>query len=410
MFLAHAPFSYLGNELIQKKEIRGLKHEEQILVAFFSLFFGILPDFDIFLLTFLHIPTFLHHEIISHTPILYFGIWILLRLLVKPFSKILNKKTAGILHPDLLNILANTFLISTLLHLFADILTSEILLLYPLSDTKFTVFKYLLEPNLFAGYSLSPLFAIEIVVIAIFCLYVLERYLSKNKCFSFLTKLFLSFSCIYFFISIFIDLNTYNSAYLYDENGKTSYDLDYDSIIDSADSEVGRDGIENILNTSSTEIFDSAVSIINSQKWSGRKDGNLEEKTKYLFGGFDSFRLISQAYYNLHLPIEPVLSAYYFNKNNIEEYDVSIPYSETLLSYFKEKDLLLEMNLNVIPNIPRGRIIFFVGEEEKILNIGITLESNYIASVLESDSSLKMHSYSELREAYSNTKKIYILK
>jgi len=410
MFLAHAPLSYLGNEIIQRKSIKQLKSHEQILVALFSFFFGILPDFDIFLLTFFRIPTFLHHEIISHTPIFYISIWILLRLIAKPFSRILNKKTEGVLHFDLLNILINTFLISTLLHIFADVLTSDIILFYPFSEARISVFKYIFEPSLFGGYSLSPLFALELIIIGIFLIFAYKKYLTKNIVIDLITRIFLVFSCIYLLISVYINLNTYNSSYLYDKNGKTNYDVDYDSVLDSNDSQIGRNSAENILNTSSSEVFDSAINIVNSGKWTGKSNGSFTERIKYSFGGMNSFRIISQAYYDLHLPIEPALRSYYVEKNNITEYSVDIPYPETLMGYFLEKNLLLEVSLDAIPNLPRGRTIFFLGENDSILNVGITLESNYIATVLDTDEKLNMHSYTEIRDTYKNIKKIYILK
>ena len=59
MVLAHAPISYLVNEKIQKENINKLKFHEQVLVALFSLFFGILPDFDFFSFFLIHSRFFL---------------------------------------------------------------------------------------------------------------------------------------------------------------------------------------------------------------------------------------------------------------------------------------------------------------------------------------------------------------
>jgi hypothetical protein len=61
MYIAHGPISYLANEAIQSKKIKHLKMSEQILVALCALLFGILPDFDIFLLSMLSVPRFIHH-------------------------------------------------------------------------------------------------------------------------------------------------------------------------------------------------------------------------------------------------------------------------------------------------------------------------------------------------------------
>ena len=90
MFLAHAPLSFLSNEIIQKKRISKLTQAEQIFVGIFALLAGIAPDLDIFVLQGLNLPTFIHHDIISHTLIFYVGVWILLKLIVWLIYKALN--------------------------------------------------------------------------------------------------------------------------------------------------------------------------------------------------------------------------------------------------------------------------------------------------------------------------------
>jgi len=146
MYIAHGPISYLANEAIQSKKIKQLKMSDQILVALCALFFGILPDFDIFLLSMLNVPRFIHHEVITHTLIFYIGIWIILEGLIYIKEKLLNEKTNKALDNNLLHILANTFLISTLFHLFADFLVDSIMLAYPVSKQKFYLLKYIFEP------------------------------------------------------------------------------------------------------------------------------------------------------------------------------------------------------------------------------------------------------------------------
>ena len=141
MFLAHAPVSYLANESIQKRKISGLKNS-------LSLFFGILPDFDFFLLSMLRVPTYTHHDFITHTPIYWIGLWLLLILLSKLIYPHLNTKTRQFLTKDFLNIILNTFLIAGLSHLLADLLVSDIALLYPISDYPFSILRNIFEPLL----------------------------------------------------------------------------------------------------------------------------------------------------------------------------------------------------------------------------------------------------------------------
>ncbi|MHC1717018.1 MAG: metal-dependent hydrolase [Candidatus Dojkabacteria bacterium] len=413
MLIAHAPLSYIANELIQKKGIRRLKISEQIVIALSSMFFGILPDFDFFLLTILKQPDFIHHDMITHTPIFYILVWVFLKVIYKPFVRLLNNKTSKSINIDMVNILINTFLISTLLHLFADVLVSNLMFFYPIFNTKITILREIFEPNLFAGYTWSPLFATELVVISFFLLIALNRYFKINKIINIIAKVLIAISLIYIPVSIYINMNTYNNSTLYDASKHLNYDTDYDGVIDHSDENISNKNIENILIPSSTDIFDSALNIINSKKWTGNQNGNRLEKLKYYFGGIDSYRLVSQTYYDLHLPIEPVLQSFYAKKNQVTSYAYrkDLKYTDTLFSYFYDKNLLLELNLDSSPNLPKGKIFFIVEKDKQIINLGITLDGNYAAIVLEDDKQLEMHSYKDIREYYSkDLEKIYITK
>ena len=181
MFLAHAPVSYLANEVIQKKKISGLKNSQQMFVAVLSLIFGILPDFDFLIMIAFDRPSYTHHDCFTHTPIYWIGWWLVLLILSKIIYPYLNKKTTQFLTKDLLNIILNTFLIAGLSHFLADLLVGNIMLLYPITDTPFTILKYLFEPSYFTGYFLSIYFAIEIVIVAIFFWFFSRKFLIKQK-------------------------------------------------------------------------------------------------------------------------------------------------------------------------------------------------------------------------------------
>ncbi len=405
MLIAHAPLSYLGNELIQRKRIKTLQSGEQLLIALFSLFFGILPDFDLFLLTLFRIPTFLHHEVITHTPIFYLIVWIILKLIYRTFHNLLNKKIQKVLNLNLLEILIDTFLITTLLHLLGDLLVTEVMVLFPLMSEQFVILKYILEPNRFSGYSFSPLFAIEILILSIFLGTIVRKYLKENKVLDIVSKSVFILSCIYIPLSILVNFRTYNSSYLYDKNGNINYDMDYDGTVDHNDLDIGNTGNGNILQPTSDNLFDATLDIVNSKKLVAHK-GSLS----YILGGLDSYRLISQAYYNLHLPIESTLGSYKQSKSDSQGYENEIDYLDTLREYLTEKELLIELNLSSTPNIPRGKILFLIDKEEKIINAGISLEGNYIGIVLESDKYLQMHSYYSVIEYYEEkVDSIYIV-
>ena len=405
MLIAHAPLSYLGNELIQRERIKTLQSGEQLLIALFSLFFGILPDFDLFLLTLFRIPTFLHHEVITHTPIFYLIVWIILKLIYRTLHNLLNKKIQKVLNLNLLDILIDTFLIATLLHLLGDLLVTEVMVLFPLMPEQFVILKYILEPNRFSGYSFSPLFAIEILILSIFLGTIVRKYLKENKVLDIVSKSVFILSCIYIPLSILVNFRTYNSSYLYDKNGNINYDMDYDGTVDHNDLDIGNTGNGNILQPTSDNLFDATLDIVNSKKLVAPQ-GSLN----YILGGLDSYRLISQAYYNLHLPIESTLGSYKQSKSDSQGYENEIDYLDTLREYLTEKELLIELNLSSTPNIPRGKILFLIDKENNIINAGISLEGNYIGIVLESDKYLQMHSYYSVIEYYGEkVNSIYIV-
>lgn len=406
MILAHAPISYLANEFIQKKSITKLKFNEQLLVAIFSLIFGILPDFDLFLK---NSPGFIHHNLITHTPIFYILIWLLLKLLSEPIYRALNKKSSAVLDRNLINILINTFLIATLVHLLCDFLVSSIMIFYPLWDTKVYLFKYIFEHNLYTGYVLSPLFAIEIIIIATFIYAIYRKFFLQRNTLTTILKTLIFLSIIYLIPSIYISLNTYNKSYMRDSDGNINYDVDYDTLIDSDDMDVGNTGENNIVKARESKILDSALDIINSKKWTSNHSSLVLSSLKYRFGGFNSYRLISQTYYSIGLPIEPVLRDYDIKKSEFDSYSKTYDYETLLFEYLKENDLLIELNLDATVNLPSSKLFFLEDEKGNILNLGITLEGNYLAIVFDGDSSLAMHSYEFTKEYYEEQiKKIYI--
>jgi len=408
MYIAHAPISYLFNDIVQKKNLKKLKTEQKILVAIFSFIFGILPDFDLFLS---NIPGFMHHTFVTHTPFFYILIWIILKILINPISRTLNKRVSNFLDKELLNTFANTFLIGTISHLLADTLVSSIMLFYPLSNIKIHIFKYILEPNLFAGYFFSTLFAIEIVFISLFIYLIYKDFLQKQKIVEIFSKVLIILSGAYLLFSTFFSLSTYNRSYMYDKEENINYDTDYDTLRDQDDMDIGNTGDNNIVIASDEDILNSTLDIINSKKWSSYHRNSLIEKIKMVYGGFDSYSIISQAYYNIHSPIEPVLKDFAIKGNGFESYTKVYPYKQLLFEYLQKENLLIELNLDSNPNLPHSKIFFLINSNNEIINLGITLEGNYLATVFENDTYLHMHSYKEVRAEYlESIEKIYIQK
>ncbi len=424
MYIAHGPISYLANEAIQSKKIKRLKMSEQILVALCALLFGILPDFDIFLLAMLNVPRFIHHGIVTHTPIFYIGIWAVLKGLIYIKGKFLNKKTNITLDNDLSHILANTFLIGTLSHLFADFIVDSIMLAYPISEQKFYLIKYLFEPNLFARFPFSVMDSIEIFFIALFIYALYKKFVKKSKVVDISLKILILIGALYIPFTMWASSNTYNSAYLYEDGNQVTQDLDHDSISDGQDPDVGNTKEDNLEKVDSEELLMEAEEIMTSGKWTNQHSNRSIERIKDLFGGFSSYRIISQAHYNLRLPIEPVLRDYHIKEYGFKSYFYSdYEYPFLLFEYLEEKEMLDEIKMGEEISIVPGKIFFLVEkvdneksgntedevkENLNILNLGITLEGNYLAIVLEGDENLRKHTYEQVEEIYNGEFILYV--
>jgi hypothetical protein len=426
MYIAHGPISYLANEAIQSKKIKRLKMSEQILVALCALLFGILPDFDILLLSMLNIPRFIHHGIVTHTPIFYVGIWVALKGLIYIKGKILNRKTNKTLDNNLSHILANTFLIGTLSHLFADLIVDSIMLAYPLSEQKFYLIKYLFEPNLFASFPFSVMDSTEIFFITLFIYALYKKFIKKSKVVDIFLKILILIGTLYIPFTIWASSNTYNSAYLYQDGNQVTQDLDHDSISDGQDPDVGNTKEDNLEKVDSNKLLKEAEDIMTSGKWTNQDPNVFLEKGKNAFGGFSSYRIISQTHYNLRLPIEPVLRDYHLKTYGFESYFYSdYKYPTLLFEYLDKKDMLEEIEMGEEISIAPGKIFFLVekvdgnnsgntNEDDKeklnILNLGITLEGNYLAIVLEGDEYLTKHTYEQVYEVYNGEFILYVQK
>jgi hypothetical protein len=424
MYIAHGPISYLTNEAIQSKKIKRLKMSEQILVALCALLFGILPDFDIFLLAMLNVPRFIHHGIVTHTPIFYIGIWVILKGLIYIKRRFLNKKTNKTLDNDLSHILANTFLIATLSHLFADFVVDSIMFAYPISEYRFYLIKYIFEPNLFASFPFSVMDSTEIFFITLFIYSLYKKFVKKSKVVDVSLRILILIGVLYIPFTIWASSNTYNRSYMSGEGQELVHDIDSDSISDGQDPDVGNSKEDNLEKVDSNKLLKEAEDIMTSGKWTNQHSNRSIEKIKDLFGGFSSYRIISQAHYNLRLPIEPVLRDYHVKTYGFESYFYSdYEYPTLLFEYLDEREMLEEIEMGEEISIVPGKIFFLVekvdnkktgnAEDEvkenlNILNLGITLEENYLAIVLEGDEYLTKHTYKQVDEIYNGEFILYV--
>jgi hypothetical protein len=404
MFLAHAPISFLGNELIQKKGIAKLKQNEKVLVGVAALLFGIIPDIDILILIGSGLPSFIHHTVISHTPIFYLGVWLLLKLIYWVVKRWFSKPVEKFLNPEFVNVLINTFLIATLLHLAMDIFAEDIMLLYPFTTQNFTIFKYAFEPNLYGGYFMGITFAIEILMVGIFLIYLLNRFIKKSTVHTILNVLFVVPGILLIGFGTYAHFNTYNRSILRDINGKVNVDIDTDEMFDGYDMDIDNDGKDNILDIDLKNLVPQVKTILESGKWTADSGSTkLVDRFKYGYGGMTSFRLISQAYYNIHSPISPVLKDMLLKDNSIEGYSAEYDSQEAFYKYFNYRKMLKALNPDTV--LAQGAIFFVLDEKDTVLNVGIALENNNVGTVLPYDKNLKTHTLQEVTNYYGDSVK-----
>ncbi len=404
MYLAHGPISYILNETIQKKAISKLTKQEHILVMILSILFGIFPDVDLAVLSMTNIPSFQHHLVFTHSILFFVFLWVLLNIFFWILKKILNKESRIVLKDSLLNVIQWSFLIGTLSHLFADILFSYSMSLFPLQQ-QITILGGVLKTNYFASSIFTPSFATEILSIGVFVLLIVRKYIKKFKIVEFLTYSFIAISSIYLLFTVYMNLNTYNKAYQF-ENGIKLHDTDYDGIKDRFDTDTNNNGVNNILEVNRSEMV-TFIKSISDGKYLVTNTNDTVDKIKYGFGAFGSYRLISQTFFDQNLPIEPVLIQYAKTKYNIQGYNIDIPYPTLLYEYLIENGSLYYFN----PYLDTGKI-FFVIENEKVLNMGIVLDKDLFGIVLLNDKKLITHTQEDILNDYENAdiKVVSILK
>jgi len=405
MFLAHAPISFLGNELIQKKAIAKLKQNEKILVGIAALLFGIIPDIDILILIGSGLPSFIHHTVMSHTPIFYIGIWLFLKFVYWIIKRWFSKPVEKFLNPEFVNVLLNTFLIATLLHLAMDIFAEDIMLLYPFTTQNFTIFKYAFEPNMFGGYFMGITFAIEILMVGIFLVYLFNKLIKKSTVRTITNALFILPGIVFIGLNTYAHSNTCNRSILRDINGEVNCDIDSDGVFDSYDSDIDNDGKDNILDIDLKNLVPQVKTILESRKWAAdSKATDLADQFRYEYGGMTSFRLISQAYFNIHSPISPVLKDMLLKDGSLKGYSSEYDAQTAFYKYFNYRKMLKALNQDTV--LAQGAMFFVLDNKDVVLNVGIALENNNVGTVLPYDTNLKTHTLQEVTNYYGNDAKL----
>ena len=395
MYIAHGPASYIVNETVQKKRISKLNDHEQLIVAILSILFGIIPDIDLVILPLISIPSFTHHSTFTHSILFYLFLWLLLNLLLFVLKKILNSKGKKVFNNQLLNTIQYSFIISTLSHFFLDVLFSHSALFLPIKN-QFTILGDLIKTNYFAEYIFTPIFACELIIIIFFLLFLYKKYIKRETIITYIFKILVTMSCMYLPFTIYMNLNTYNYSSHF-INREKIYDADYDRIQDSKDADTDNDGIDNIQEGDKEEIAQFAKKISTNKYFASSNQQNIWEKVKYSSGAFNSYRIISQAYFEQNLAIEPVLKEYEQKKYNLLSYSQHTPSPILLYEYFADKKCLHNLDIQTERNS-----IFFILNNNEMVNMGIVLDSKTFITVLDTDKRVVTHTENDIKKAYPN--------
>ncbi len=404
MLLAHASVGLISNRIINKEIYKDKNINHIFIFDLLVIIFSILPDFDFFYLIATDNMIYSHHKLITHTPIFWLLIGCFMYLILNAIKNYTQNNIRTFISTYLKQIVL-TFLIGTLMHLFADILQSEIMIFYPLSTYGFSIFGNILPDRIYYQI-LHPLFIIELIIIIISLLLIARTYIN-SKFISILDKQYNNYikysliitSLLTIFISSYIYHITYNiPIYQRDTNNFISYDIDQDKISDNYDNDIDNNGVDNLLDSRLNKegLIMNAQSIINSNKITGNTP------FKYYIGGIDDVRLIDLIYQNSKLSIYPIINNYYNRDKNNKRIDSNIQYKETLFNYLKDKNLLAQTNYK--ENLQQGDLIFFYNNNKQY--IGLILMNNKIATVLNEDKHLIEHNI----DIIDFTKELYLFR
>ncbi|NLE31142.1 metal-dependent hydrolase [Candidatus Dojkabacteria bacterium] len=394
MYIAHGPISYITNEIIQKKRISKLSTHEKSVVMILSILFGVLPDVDLAILSMTNTPVFLHHKVLTHSITFYLLIWIFLLLFFQILKKILNKEGRKTFNENLFTVVHYSFLIGTLSHLFADSLFSSLRLFYPLK-TEINILGRVLEKNYFASFLYSPSFAIEILSILIFLMLLIKRYIKNFKYVKYFLYTLIILAISYFGFTVYTNQNTYNMPPIV-KNGEEQLDIDFDGVQDIYDIDTNNDGVINIYeydNIKGKEFVES----ISNKTYLTTTLKNRWESIKFKYGAFSSYRVVSQTYLEQNLSLEPVLLNYVRKRDKIQTYSLQYSYPTLIYEYAKENGYL------TIPNyeLDSGKV-FFILQNDKLVNMGILIDETNFVVVLEGDRRLVRHTKDEIESTYPN--------
>lgn len=242
MVFSHGPAGFTITWATQKLWKKGLNSRQKVCIYILGVIFGLLPDVDV-VYYYLISATHLHRENITHSPILYLALFIL----VFVFSLVLKNK--------FIKSISFIFLFSTFFHLILDSTTAGVPWFFPLSKNLYgLLFVDALATGFYGSHLIVFLYSLE----AVFFLFTLGillfwKYKEKNSRKRITVCLSIIFvAWVFLLVSFDKHLFSWKSDIYYkdfDKDGLMNMrdeDMDGDGMINLWDNDANGNGIPNL--------------------------------------------------------------------------------------------------------------------------------------------------------------------
>ncbi len=396
MFIAHGPLSALLMEKIRRRYFN--KIDGKFIPGFIilTILAGILPDFDFFILAAQAKPAFLHHSLITHTPIFWIAVSGVVYIVLKFVQRYAKEAIGTFLKNGGTNLITLSLLIGSLSHVFSDMFTGHIMILYPLTSKAFTLTANILPINPITSYFFHPFFIVELGMVLIFLAVITPLLFNiPLKIQRIVTGASILIITILLVGTTYLHQNTYNPGLPKDSRGMYVYDRDEDYVHDYRDYDINNNGIDNIEDANRNVIAKNAKTIIMSNTLATFNNPRLER-----IGYISPFGLISATYYKSGYTLEPVIKRILSSQDQ----DLDIRYNlNTYYDTLTVKDGLRKIDRGAL-NIGKadlGKTIFII-VDGKVETAGIIIEGGYIATVFKNDRRLKLHTIDEFIEQFKD--------
>jgi hypothetical protein len=307
MLIAHGPTALLVNSFLLRKEIKEFNTLEKVIFFSISFLLGILPDFDIFYLASMGRPAFEHHSLLTHTPSFWISLGLVILLICYIFK--LSKKNT--------KIFIFVFLGAMISHILTDAIAGNIMFFFPFYNQYYTLIGNALPDNIFGGYLKSPVFALELIILAFSINYLVFSYLKvKLNWLVYGTMAYLLFSSFMYSQTYQIDL--YKKL-----NGNPIIDTDLDGLADTYDYDFDNNFVNNFDQVSKSDLLNEFEKVSNSTSFVPSKRRSVTDELLYIYGKHTILRGILQAYAQTGNYLPPVIHEY-MHRNNIEKFSDGI--------------------------------------------------------------------------------------